>query len=427
MKKLTSILILLLCCTSATFAQYVVEGHVLDVNSVPVVNQTVWMNGDSINNPGGGFWDQTTTDVNGYYSMPIPGTAPSGCDVHVYTVCSAGSITTHNYFFSGSSSITSDFLGCTGITPPPPPLYVSGMVSDGNNPTGPGVEDALVYVIKKEYDSINSDYILTLLDSAYTDSTGWFYANWPSGLGFFDEVLVKGVMLPASPLYASLLPTYSSSSLLWSGATAASPNAPANIMMVPGSNPGGPGFIGGSVLQGANKTTGPGDPLAKRLMLLTDNSNNGIAYQYSDAQGEFSFSNLAYGTYKLFGDVWGKTSTPLIVTISASNPNADDIVFEENSASFEGHFSTSVHQVSANLKSLKLYPNPVMDQFTVTGLDKISGDKELSIYTISGMKVYQKNFTDKKQVVVPSAQLPAGTYMLHISTSEGRISYKMVK
>src|SRR5437764_808468 len=63
------------------------------------------------------------------------------------------------------------------------------------------------------------------------------------------DLLVKAALLSSNSSYWSYLPTYKENSLTWNTAHAASFTLGANnIHMVAGTNPGGPGFIGGSVL-----------------------------------------------------------------------------------------------------------------------------------------------------------------------------------
>ena len=74
-----------------------------------------------------------------------------------------------------------------------------------------------------------------------------------------------------------------------------------NISLIAGTNPGGPGFIGDSVLLGANKSAAVGDALDGRMLLLATSSGQAVAYTSSNASGQFSFPNLAYGTYDFRG------------------------------------------------------------------------------------------------------------------------------
>ena len=52
-------------------------------------------------------------------------------------------------------------------------------------------------------------------------------------------------------------------------------------------------------------------------------SDNSHSFDVSDASGSFSFTNLAFGTYRLMADVPGMLCTPVEFTLSAASPTAD--------------------------------------------------------------------------------------------------------
>jgi hypothetical protein len=391
----------------------VVQGTVTNMSSSAVANQIVHVTDSS-----GGvqiFSLQDTTDALGYYSIALPASTSTGALLHVFTEkCSVkqtslqtytGSNITVNFTVCGSSA-------CSGDT-------VSGKVTLGTSTTA--AYPAIVYLIRKSYSSAAGAYTLTKLDSTNTASNGeyHFYCVTVSP----GDLLVKATLTPANASYASWLPTYKENSLTWNTAHAASFTPGANnIHMVAGSNSGGPGFIGGSVLMGANKSTGPGDPLSERIILLTGINDDGIAYTFSDASGKFSFPNIAYGTYKVFGDAWGKSNPVSIVTISNGNPTVSDLVFLENSGSFSALGIT----VPAAFAGIQLYPNPVMDQLIISGLAKIAGEKTISLYTITSEKVYEA-LTQNNELIIPVKQLSSGTYLLRITSAAGAASYQVIR
>jgi hypothetical protein len=275
---------------------------------------------------------------------------------------------------------------------------------------------------------------LTAIDSTTTGSSGGGYSFSYSSIPYqisYGSLLLKAMLLPSHPSYASFLPTYRTSSLNWSAATAltAANFAPAtstNINMIAGTNPGGPGFIGGSVLVGANKSTGVGDPLSSRLLLLTDNAGQGIAYTYSDASGQFQFPSLAYGTYKIFGDAWGKTNPALTVTISAANPTINNVVFEENDKTVKGSVGGLGHVPTPRI-GVTNNPNPVTDYVQVNGLNSIGGAKTIVLSDVTGAVITRQTVEQNGVFSISTAALPAGVYLMQLHTTEGSASYKIVK
>jgi hypothetical protein len=413
------LLIALLLIGVANYAA-IIEGTVTDQSNAPVPNRDVFVT-DTLNGPSP-LLLQATTDANGYYSVNVPLLVANGTELHVYTAGCNGATAMNTYIFAGVD-ITSDFVVCTFV----PPFAVSGTVS---LTPATGAYPATVYMIGVQPDTVNSSYELILIDSTTTNAQGEYSMGYPNTS--YYRILVKAALQASSPDYSNYLPTYFASSPTWDLATdigtLANPTGNVNFALIQGVNPGGPGFIAGLVIQGANKTTGPGDPLDKKILILTDVNDVPVAYTYSDANGLFAFPSLAYGTYKIFGDVWGKLNPPLLVTISASQPSVNDVEFEENSTSFDGHIGiTAVNSVSANLSKLVLYPNPVTDLINVEGLNNISGDKHITVTDLKGSVISSVSCVQGEKVSVPMAGTPAGLYLLKISTKEGVASFKVVK
>ena len=243
---------------------------------------------------------------------------------------------------------------------------------------------------------------------------------------------VKAALIPNSPGYATSLPTYYTSSLNWNGTgvttiPAGANTTGANIAMIQGTNPGGPGFIGGDVLQGANKSTAPGDPLEGRILILTTAANVPVAYTYTDVDGHFEFPGLAYGTYKVFGDVWGKANPVLTVAISAAAPSMGGLSFEENSDSFDGSLWPASVATAPELNNVSVYPNPVADVLNVAGLNTIEGAKTVTLTGINGAVAFNHTYQANEKVSISVSGLSAGMYMLQINTVKGNAIYKIVK
>lgn len=216
----------------------------------------------------------------------------------------------------GNSILCRNFAGMVA-----PTGHLYGMLNTGTGAAGPST----VWLIQH---SSPAGGTLTAIDTVLSiDSAGvtmYHFANVVPG-----DYYVKAAMLPANPNYASNIPTYHLSSIYWNQATTINvlPNAitQASIDFVQGINPGGPGFIGGLISQGANKA--PGDPIegAQIMLLDANNSDQPVAYAYSDAAGEFGFSNIPFGTYKIYAEVLDKATFPAVITIDAGNPTFNGV------------------------------------------------------------------------------------------------------
>ena len=417
MKKL-SLLIAMLVVSISSFAQWTLSGHVQDNNSNPVINHTV----DFVSQ---GNWVQSTiTDANGDYSINIPTSTPPNTLIDVSTTDSICLVyVTDSVFYTNQQNLTVNFTLCSNTTSN---YAVSGQVTTGTS----GADAAIVYLIQQVYDSNTQTTTLTAIDSVLADTQSGYY-TMPILNTYSGVLKVKAALMSYSADYANYLPTYYSSSLVWNGTGVqqvyTGMNTTANISLIGGTNPGGPAFIGGDVMQGANKSTAVGDPLAGRIMLLTDAGNQAIAYTYSDANGHFSFPSLAYGSYKLFGDALGKNNLVLSFTLTSTTPNLPNMEFWENDDEFWGTLWPASVATTPELAAVNVYPNPATDVVNIKGLDAINGAKTVTISSINGAVVFSASYQQNEKVSIPVSQLGSGLYMLQIATEKGSSIYKIAK
>jgi len=429
MKK-TLLLIATLLFSVASNAQ-IVSGTILNTLGAPMQNNPVFIvtdtsSGYNYTTHGPGITLTTYTDMYGAYSLTIPSTTLTG---HPFTVntadCRVGLYTGINYLsnfytYSGTN-ITSNFTTCV-------PTSIRGTVTLGTTAT-PAVGAKVMLIGKKRiFVTVGSSTVptwqLIAMDSIITNSTGIF-TFMPTNT--YDSVMVKAFLLPSHSSYSSYLPTYGSSSVLWSGAKCFWSNYSSyvtvtnNIALQAGVNPGGAGFVGGSVLLGANKTTAVGDPVPNRQIILTDAADKPVAYTFSDNAGKFSFPALAYGSYKILGDVAGKTSTPLSFTLNAANPSVTSIVFEEKALTFNAKATTGVANVAGQQNGI--YPNPAKNSITITGL---TADATVTISDMTGRTLVEQAVSASNNTV-NIATLATGNYVVKLATAQATTTIKLTK
>ncbi len=268
--------------------------------------------------------------------------------------------------------------------------------------------EAMVYLI--EFDSLSQT--LSVVDSQLTQGGYYIFRNVAAG-----NYLLKAALVPSAPAYGDYLPTYYQSVLFWyDAATVSVPTGPNNfysIYMIQGTNPGGPGFIGGNVNQGANKTGG--DPLSNVQVMLLNMDDSPVGYTYSSSTGAFSFDDLPYGTYKVYAEVIGKPTYPNIVTISANKESVTDVavVVEDN-----GVYS-SVKEVDATyVDGTNFFPNPVASTGTLTFNAKEAGNVTVRVLNMLGQVILEQQtqvLPGSQAIMVDMSNQQAGAYILSIS------------
>jgi hypothetical protein len=414
MKRIPILAFLLSAATGGAFAATLNGTVTNNITGAPVAGQAVYVL-DSI-----GTWKDTViTNASGAYSFNVPATVPTGHPLMAYTA-GCGGMAYWNGAYSGSS-MTANFTSCTGTG-----NTLHGTVSLGSTANN---GQAMIYLINEYRDTVTHTSILTAIDSFLTASTGGTfsktYATVPGG-----KLLLKAALRPTHPAYASFLPTYYSSSVSWSSAAPLSASnfgtVTTNINMIGGTNPGGPGFISGDVLLGANKSAAVGDPMPGKIMILADAANKPMAYTYTDAKGHFEFNNLPFGTYRIFGDVMGKANPALEVSMPTTTPKIAGIVFEESSTSFKGHINALGTGIPAELASVKVFPNPATNYVQVDGLAAVKGDKTITVRGVNGA-VISSQTTSSSSLRIATDQLPAGMYILQVATGAATASFRFVK
>lgn len=279
---------------------------------------------------------------------------------------------------------------------------ISGNITQG--------EGAMVYLIEE-----NSG-VLTAVDSVVSDSTGYYY--------FFNACpstyYVKAALLPSHSLYAYHVPTYYVSSSLWASATAVivSGNTTGiDINLLTGTNLGGPGFIGGAVSQGANR--GEGDPVIGAQVILLGANGNVSAFTTTDANGEYSFENLAYGNYSVYVEMINFDAYPFEVVVSADNEEVQDRNFVVEGGKIKPVTPLGVNALST--VSFEMYPNPANGLVTFTGtVDQVE------IINILGETVLVKSNNGAANMNLDITSLTSGQYIVSVKQGEQNSFAKLI-
>ncbi|MFK8007981.1 MAG: T9SS type A sorting domain-containing protein [Saprospiraceae bacterium] len=432
-------------------------------NPNQVISYT-WSTGENtqiITPPGDGDYCVTISDGNGctaddcyYFYADTSGT----CEVSIYLVgsdlysyASSPNSNQFTYLWSTGATTTSigplsagtycltvtDGTGCTVST-----CYtiaaqdiIEGYIlldsiSSGGGWINNGFNTFKVYLIEHDVTAGS----LTAIDSQLVTSTpnnwGGFYSF--SGVANGDY-LVKAAIEVGSDQYDNYLPTYFVDVLYWNDATTVTVpgnvGALYNIDMVSGTNPGGPGFIGGLIIDGANLTSGQvevrgdGDPLENVSILLLTENDMPITHTVSNAQGEFEFSNLAWGTYKVVVEVLGKEQGIKFITIGPDNQSGF-VNFEVNET-----YVTRIEDV-LNGASLKVFPNPVDDNMNIQIEIRQNTNLNISVNNLLGKTIFleNKDLNEGIQTMnINLRNLPSGIYFLNLSDGQEIISHKIMK
>lgn len=310
-------------------------------------------------------------------------------------------------------------------------IYGSLMLNPNTTPSTT-LYEAIVYLI--EYDPVAET--LTAVDSAEFSSTldslnsiQFYFQGVPEG-----DYLVKAALLPGSQGFADYLPTYYGDVLFWDDATNVS--IPQNnfiflpVNMIQGNNPGGPGFIGGLVSEGANlqasgsvETRDEGDPVANVSVLLLTANDEPVTHTLTDADGKFEFPNIAWGTYKVMVEMIGLDQGEKQLTIDPNTPTAN-VEFDVNES-----FVTKTDELW-NGGTLNIFPNPTKSQMTVEVDLKNKSNIQINVVNLLGKTIISRNENMGVGINTLSldlSRLPSGVYFLNLTDGSGMVTRRIVK
>ena len=312
---------------------------------------------------------------------------------------------------------------------------INGCTQTDNITITPGISEihgkvyqfpARAYLI--DYDSIMGT--LTAIDSfdITQDSNAFIFNNLPPN----HQYLIKAAPLPLfTP--SNYFPTYYYKALFWNDADGITTSSISNsvfISLVEGSNPGGPGFIGGLISEGANftqtggSTEDEGDPLANQIIHLLKQDDTPVTYTYTNVNGAFSLDNLPYGNYKLVLDILNKNRATKYLTLSPdhASTNVQFIVNEKNVV-------VSNIQLNKTVPSFTVLPNPALDEISIFIQSPKNVDASITLTSSTGKTVITRDqvLNPNNNIKLDISTLPSGTYFIHLQTNNKVLTQKIIK
>lgn len=414
------ILILLVCFAAAANGQRLVRGLVLRTNGDSVMGAKVYIYPDTVNDTATFVPMMDSTNFNGFFQFTLPLSVPFGAKFIIATLdCDSTSFISNNLVYAGAN-ITSNLVIC--VTPN---TSFSGYVHLGSPLKRPQQKNAWVYLISK-----CPGNVLSYIDSVETDTNGYFKVDSYPTLAAGCELVMKAALKTTSSDYKKYLPAYyetaTTYSLRWSGGKEISKPASKNgviILLPEAMNPhGGPSVLAGHAVDTQAQTKLPG-----KVIFITDMNDVTVDHTFTNVNGDFSFTNLPFGTYKLFGDVWGKDNPDLVVTVDADHVNYYNIVFRENGTEFRGMIAVSVAERNAQFANLHVYPNPAQDFLYIRDEGNNAGSKQVTLLNATGAVVFSNSYSSVHTIAIPVQSLPQGVYILRVSTGEGNATYRVVR
>jgi PKD repeat protein len=252
------------------------------------------------------------------------------------------------------------------------------------------------------------------LDTTSIDTLGVYYFQAvPEG-----KYITKARLQSGAELYGQFMPTYFRNAYDWNEATVivmdAADNFECDIWLRPSTGiQAGDGQIIGQISYDTSMVNRTPVPASEIEIILLSAQGNFFTCVTSNEDGNFDFSNIPFGTYQLFPDVAGISTTPMYVTISEDNPLDNDV----NMVILPDEVTFSINENISDFidKALLVYPNPVKDQARISMEIKKTSNLQVVITDIAGRTIYSQ-FNQVQQgmqdIILPVGNLPAGIYQV---------------
>ncbi|MCH8330015.1 MAG: carboxypeptidase regulatory-like domain-containing protein [Bacteroidetes bacterium] len=418
MKRITLILSLLFI-SLITFGQnFYIFGTVVDSNGHTISGIHIEINGVIVQHH-----NNVISDHNGEFADTIHGVGTQAGFDFTFIDC-FGDTVTHRQFINlhdTTMHVTLDYCpaGGGGGGGALSSFSISGYVVLSNG----FADKAMVYLI--EFD--NHAGTLTAIDSVQTVQGFFIFHNVPQGHYF-----VKAWLLTSSTFFHAYLPTYYGDVLFWYHATLInghnvlhSPVNIGNIHLKHGHNTGGPGFIGGSIHHGANKSGDVGDPIVGASVILLNEDDSAVTHTVTNTDGEYSFDTLGLQGYKVIVEIMGLESEILVLDLTSADPSYTIADFEVTTTGvFIAEHSTAV--IEPITGEISIAPNPAMQYVTISMKD-IKRDISINIFDLQGRSVMFESVSNTRIAGLDVSKLADGLYIIEVRTDDSISRNKLLK
>jgi PKD repeat protein len=252
-----------------------------------------------------------------------------------------------------------------------------------------------------------NNFFVPFVDIAMIDSAGVYY---------FPMVPQGDFLIHAIPFEYGYLPTYYGDVLFWQDATVVTlgtANNPYDIHLIQaGSSGGGNGMISGQLIQGDISTA----LVDKVTMLLKDEGGTTIRSCQVNESGNFEFTQLAMGTYYLYGEIAGCESENIKVVLSETSPSSSLNLL------LSGHSILGREDKEITLEAGMIYPNPAKDNARIAIRLNTSANLTINLNSSEGHRVYsqvESVGTGQTEILIPISQLASGIYSVQIRSDKG--------
>jgi len=170
----------------------------------------------------------------------------------------------------------------------------------------------------------------------------------------------------------------------------------------------GHGTIDGKVLDKA------GVSFENASVLLLSQFYLPVAADKSDTNGNFSFDNLAYGTYVLCLEATGEICQDVIVILSQQTPNIINLILQSG-----GYANAGNVLMNGSLSAGCVFPNPFKHSGSIEINSPVNTDALVEVYSLEGRLVFSEKIElmqglNIHKILIPFANNGKYIYLLKV-------------
>jgi PKD repeat protein len=344
---------------------------------------------------------------------------------HTYAAAGTYTVTLINKWVD-SNNVNNVYCTDTSIqqvtvsAPPPQPNVISGWISWDSSITNLQQASFKVWLIVMD-SALNT---LTAVDS--TTTSGWLAASYSFSGHPAGSYRTKAAVVNGTNGANQLVPTYHSSSAMWNSATVINHTGGSStgkdIQMITGLWAGGPGFIGGNISLGANKGTNGGVP--NILVMLQNAQGDVVRFTYTDANGDYSFGNLAAGTYSVYPEHMNYITIPAsAITLASGQYNVGGVNFKHTPTHIKP-IAASIQTTSSNL--FQIFPNPTAGNVEIKWASDITATAAVQVLDMTGRVVLSTDAQTNGATRLNLSSLQSGVYFIKVATDKAQHTERIV-
>lgn len=196
----------------------------------------------------------------------------------------------------------------------------------------------------------------------------------------------------------------------------------------------GIGLLEGLVVEGPGFGRAQGDPVHGVVVKRgITGSSQIVETTVTDLGGQFSFSNVGFGSYTIYVDIPGLLrDSSYEVTVDAANNQFLDLNYLVDSMAVYVLPNIGLEDLMDESAGLKVFPNPVEDQSTIEYILASNAKVDLSISNVFGVQVqsivngYQLAGNYNYQFNSNNSLLKSGVYFVTLSIDDKQITQSIL-